>query len=108
MRVKITERHCSVPAEVLERTEEQVRSLSKFEPRATAADVVYEEEKKVRKFEILIHVDGDEAVVAHGTGAEFRSALDQGVDRVSRRLRRQRERRRDHKAPPLSEGNASE
>ena len=37
-------------------------------------------------------------------GTEFRIALDQVVDHVGRRLRRQRERRTDHKAPPLGEG----
>ena len=45
LRVQITERHCDVPSEVLDRTEEQVGGLSKYSPRATAADVVYVEEK---------------------------------------------------------------
>lgn len=104
MRIRITERHCDVPSDVLDRTEELIDALDKFEPQATAADVVYVEEKHARKVEVLIHIDGAEPVVAHGEGKEFRGALDQVVDRMSRILRKGRERRRNHKAPPLSEG----
>jgi len=104
VRVQITERHCSVPEDVLERTEAQVRSFAKYDPRASAADVIYTEEKLTRSVEVIMHIDGAEPVVAHGDAAEFRTALDQVVERMRRRLRRQRERRQSHQAPPLSEG----
>jgi len=103
VRVQITERHCDVPTEVLERTQTQVTSLSKYSPRATAADVVYTEEKLDKLVEVIVHIDGGEPVIAHGRDPEFRGALDQVVERASRQLRRQRERRTDHQAPPLSE-----
>ena len=103
MRVQITERHCDVPDEVLERTRDQIESLAKYEQQATRAEVVFVEEKHAKKVEVIIHVDGAESVVAHGDGTEFRSALDQVVDRLRRMLRRQRKRRRDHQAPPLDE-----
>ncbi len=101
MRVLITERHCDVPSEVVDRTEAHVASLAKYSPRATAADVVYGEEGLTKRVEVIVHIDGSEAVIAHGEGAEFRAALDQVVDRLRRMLRRQRERHRDHQAPPL-------
>ena len=104
MRVQITARHCELPQDVRERTEELMSSLSKYSPRASAADVVYLEEKLVKVAEVIVHIDGGEPVVARGQGDDFRSALDEMVDHVSRRLRRQRERRTDHKAPPLGEG----
>jgi ribosomal subunit interface protein len=103
MRIQITGRHCDVPKTVLERTETQITALAKYEERASAADVVYTEEKQGRRVEVMIHIDGSEAVVAHGEGDSFRSALDQVVERARRMLRKQRERRRDHQAPPLSE-----
>ena len=108
MRVQITERHCDVPDDVLERTRDQIESLAKYEQRASAAEVVYVEEKHARRIEVIIHVDGAEPVVARGDGSEFRSALDQVVDRLRRMLRRQRKRRRDHQAPPLNEGIGDE
>lgn len=108
MRVQITERHCDVPDEVLERTQDQIESLAKYHRQATAAEVVYIEEKHVKKVEVIIHVDGAEPVFARGDGTEFRSALDQVVERLRRMLRRQRKRRQDHQAPPQDEGIGGE
>jgi putative sigma-54 modulation protein len=108
VRVQIAERHCDVPDEVLDRTQQQIDRLAKYQPRASAAEVVYSEEKLTRKIEVIIHIDGSEAVVAHADAPEFRAALDQAVDRLRRQLRKQRERRRDHKAPPLSKGVEAE
>jgi len=108
LRVQITARHCEVPSDVLQRTEELVKALSKYSPRASAADVIYMEEKLVKIADVIVHIDGGEPIVARGEGPEFRAALDEVVDHVRRRLRKQRERRTDHKAPPLSEGVGGE
>jgi ribosomal subunit interface protein len=108
LRVSITERHCHVPDSVRRKTEQLVAALSKYEQRASAADVIYTEEKHVRKVEVIVHIDGAPHVAARGEGGDFRSALDSVVERLSRMLRESRERRRDHKAPPLSEGVVSE
>lgn len=103
MRVRITERHCNVPSNVLERTEQQLDALEKYDPRASSADVVYEEEKHLKKSEIIAHIDGAGPVIATGQGAEFRTSLDQALDRLRRQLRKQRKRRREHQAPPTAE-----
>lgn len=108
MRVSITERHCEVPSPVLERTEAQIGALVKYEGRATAADVVFTDEKHTRKVEVIVHIDGSAEVVARGEGADFRSSLDQVVERLRRMLSEKRRKRRDHHAPPLSEGIANE
>jgi ribosomal subunit interface protein len=106
LRVQIATRHCDVPSDVLEKTEELVAGLSKYSPRASSAEVVYTEEKLTKGAEIIMHIDGGAPLVSKGEGGEFRAALDQSMDRMSRQLRRQRERRTDHKAPPLGEGVA--
>jgi ribosomal subunit interface protein len=106
VRVTTTERHCEVPKNVISRAESQTAALAKFESRATHADVIFSEEKRSRKVEIVVHVDGAPEVAGRGDGEDFRKALDRAVDRVRRQLREQRERRRDHHAPPLAEGLA--
>ena len=108
MRVNTTERHCEVPRRVLDRAESQVAALAKFERNASHAEVIFTEEKRSRKVEIIVYVDGAPEIAGRGEGEDFRKALDRGVDRVRRQLRDQRERRRDHHAPPLSEGLAKE
>ena len=86
--------------EVRERAETHVASLAKYSPRATAAEVLFMEEKLERIVEVIVHVDGEEPVVARAEDAEFHAAVDKVVDRLSRRLREQRDLRKDHQAPP--------
>lgn len=100
MRVKVTERHCEVPAETHERAEQAVAALSKYSPRATSAEVLFMEERVDRIVEVIVHVDGDEPVVARGEDPEFRIALDKVLDRIGRRLKKERDQRTEHQAPP--------
>jgi ribosomal subunit interface protein len=100
LRVQITTRGCDVPQDVLTRARDQVEALAKFNPRAASADVVFEEERVTRKVELIVHAEGSPPVVGQGEAPEFRTALDQALDRVGRRLREQRKRKRAHQAPP--------
>lgn len=100
MHVRITERHCQVPRDTLDRAEKRLESLSKYHPRATSAEVVFTEEKVNRGVEVIVHVDGSGPIVASVQDTEFRTALDKVIDRLGRRLRKQRERRKEHQAPP--------
>ncbi len=103
MRVQIAARHCDVPATVLSRTEEQLQKLSRYDPRVSGAEVVFEVEKHLKKVEAVVKVDREEPVVAGGEGVEFREALDQMVDRLAKILRRRRSQKKDHYRPPTSE-----
>lgn len=103
MRVQIAARHCDVPESVRQRTEEQISKLAKYDLRVAAADVVYEEEKHVKRVEVVLSVDRSDPVVARGEGEEFRTALDKVVDRLSRILKRQRAQANNRQAPRLSE-----
>lgn len=103
MRVSITERQCEVGKRTLDRTEAQIAQLSRFEQRASLAEVVFTEGKRSKSAEVVIHIDGAPHATARGEGETFRSALDQVIERLRRILKEQRERRREHKAPPLSE-----
>ncbi len=98
--VHITTRHCEVPADILERTEQQVASLSKYSPRASSADVVFLEEKLDKVIEVIVHIDGDEPVVARAQALEHLNALDKVVARLGRMLRKQRERLTEHQGSP--------
>lgn len=106
MRIQVAARHCDIPDSVRKRTEEQIKRLAKYDARVSAADVVYEEEKRVRRVEVILSIDRGEPVVAKGEGEEFRTALDKVVDRLSRILRRQRGQAKNHQGPRRSEGAA--
>jgi ribosomal subunit interface protein len=100
LRVQITERHCEVPGDTRERAEKSVASLAKYSPRATAAEVLFMEERVDRIVEVIVHIDGGDPVVARAEDTEFRAALDKVLDRIGRRLKKERELRTDHQAPP--------
>lgn len=99
MRVQIAARHCEIPNTVRERTEEQLEKLSRYEPRLSGAEVVFETEKHLKKVDAILKVDREEPVLASGEGVEFREALDQMVDRLSRILRRRRKQLKDYHRP---------
>ena len=108
MRVQVAARHCEIPDSVRTRTEEQLVRLAKYDPRIDSASVVYEEEKRVRRVEVVLSVHRGEPVIARGEGEEFRTALDKVVDRLGRILRRKRAQAKNHQGPRLAEGVTSE
>ena len=96
MRVQIAARQCEIPDTVRDRTEEQIGKLSKYDPRLSAAEVVFQVEKHKKKVDAVLKVDREEPVKASGEGMEFREAVDQMVDRLSRILRRRRKQLKDY------------
>ncbi len=108
MRVQITARRCEISDALRDRTEALVLKLQKYDPRVSAADVVFEEERHQRKVEAILSIDRDDPVVAHGEGSDFPGAVDQLVDRLRKILRRRRSQVRDHQAPSLAEELAGE
>ena len=105
MRVQIATRRCDVPEPVRDRTDEQVRQLTKYHPRLAGAEVVFEEERHLKKVEGILSVDGASPVVATGQGEDFGRALDQMLDRLGRMLRRRRDQRTDHQATPRADAD---
>jgi len=103
MRVQIAARHCEVPDTVRDRTEEQLGKLSRYNPRLSGAEVVFEIEKHLKKVDAILKVDREEPVLASGEGIEFREAVDQMVDRLSKILRRRRKQMKDYHRPSSAE-----
>ena len=99
MRVQIAARRCEVPTTVRDRTEEQLEKLSRYEPRLAGAEVVFEVEKHLKKVDAVLKVDRGEPAIASGEGTEFREAVDQMVDRLSRILRRRRDQDKKYHRP---------
>ncbi len=108
MRVQIAARHCEIPDKVRGRTEERIGRLIRYEPRLSAAEIVFDTMKHTKRVEAVLSIDRDEPVVASGEGTEFKAALDQMVDRLSRILRRRRSQVRDHQGRRPTEEVISE
>ncbi len=108
MEIRITSRHTNLPDALRERAEELLMKLTKYESRVTAAEVVFDEEKRSKRVEGIIRVDRGDPVVASGEADDFRAALHQMIERLTRQLRRRHQQNRNHQAKKLSEALVEE
>lgn len=99
MQVIIATRHCDVSDALRRHVEEEFGSLDKFEPRISRVEVTLLEEKDRRDVEVLASVDGAGKLHAEAQAGDFRSAIDRARDRLTRQLKKQRSRDRDHQGP---------
>ena len=108
MNVSITTRHCTVSERTRSEATERLQRLQRYEPKVATAEVEFDDDHCTKQVETRIFVAGSHSIVAHGSGDTFRTALDRSIDRLTRQLKRRRERVRDHKAPKISEVAAAE
>ncbi len=108
MEVRITSRHTTLPEPLRARAEELLSKLDKYDARVSVVEVVFDEEKNSRKVEGILHIDRSEPIHATGEGEDFNEALSQMNDRLARQLRELHARRKDHRAPSLSEALSKE
>ena len=103
MDVTLHTRHCNVPGRVRAEAEERVQKLERLEPRVENAIIEFDNDHGDKQVETRVFVAGSHSIVAHGSGESFRTALDRSLDRLTRQLKRRRERVRDHRSIKLGE-----
>jgi ribosomal subunit interface protein len=108
MNVRIVARHSDLPEDLRARAEGLIAKLTKYDPRLTRAEVVFDEEKRSKKVEAILHLDRVDPIVAHAEGDDYRSVLDRLVNRLQRQLRDGRARATDHQADKFFEATAPE
>jgi ribosomal subunit interface protein len=92
MEVTITARHCTISDSLRDQTERVLRRFQRLHTRATSAVACFETESFEKSVEIRLNVGGGPPLIAHATGPTFRAALERGVDRLDRQVKRRRER----------------
>jgi ribosomal subunit interface protein len=100
MDVRITTRRATVSESFLRQAEERARKLDRYEPRLQAVAIVVDEDRGRVSVEARADVPGLPPVIARSEGSTSRGALDGTLQKLRRRLRRERSRRVDHQAPP--------
>jgi ribosomal subunit interface protein len=101
MDITIAARHCSITDAIRRRTERRLERLVRFESRATAAAVVFEEDHGRRRVELRLTVPGRGELLARGSGDTFPDAVAQAADRLERQLVRGRDRMRARRGPTI-------
>ena len=108
MEVRITSRHTTLSESFRARVEEVLSRLDKYGARISVIEVVFDEEKKTKKVEGILHIDRRVPIVATGEGDEFSEALSQVNGRLGRQLRKLQKQVKDHRALPLTEALSEE
>jgi ribosomal subunit interface protein len=98
MTVTISVRHCEIPESLRTTTERRINRLSRYHPRLADAEVIFGRERVSHEAEIRLNVAGTPPVIARGAAATFHAALHVALGRVSRQLKRGRERRTTRRA----------
>lgn len=101
MQLIISGRNTEVTDDLRARIEEQFERLERYEPRASRAEITLWEEKNRCLAEAVLSIDRRPPVHAEAVAEAFRTALDRLHDKLARQLKKERSRRRDHRAPPL-------
>lgn len=101
MQLIISGRNIEVTDDLRARIEEQFERLERYEPRASRAEITLWEEKDRCVAEAVLSIDRRPPVHAEATEEAFRTALDRLHDKLTRQLKKERSRRRDHRAPSL-------
>lgn len=100
MDVRITTRHVSVGDAFAELADRQARKLTKFEPRLISVDLIFDNDHGTFSTEARAEVPGVPPLVAKSENDSKRRSLDSALNKLGRRLRKERSKRVDHQAPP--------
>jgi ribosomal subunit interface protein len=103
MRVQVTAKNCEIRDDLRERAERGVRSLQRFDPRVSGAEILFEEVGRATRVEIVVSADRADPVVAKAEEEDFRKSLDITLQRLKRILRERREKSVDHRGPSLAD-----
>ena len=101
MRTIVTARNTDV-SDIREIIETRLTNLTRFEPRASKAEVVFTGEKMQVRATAVISVDRARPVHGEAAGPDPRTALDRLADKLGNQLRRNHDRYNEHSAPPMT------
>lgn len=86
MRTNVTARHCEIPDALRLRAEELVEKAAKKGHRPQRAEVVFDSDHGRKVVELHVHFPRGRVNVASAEARDFRSALDQAVDKLRNQL----------------------
>lgn len=97
VQIEVTSRHQHVSEKTRAFALERAERLTRFNDRISRIQIILDEEHDAFLAEIIVHIASREPIVVHETSDGYRSALDALLDKMERQLKKDQERRRDHK-----------
>jgi len=104
MNVKFTARHFEASAELQARIEAQIKDLARFNDQVTGAHVVLDKQpNELRSAHAEISIAGHGVVSVTAEAENFGKAVDEMFDKIERVLKKENERAKEHRAPPMDQ-----
>ncbi len=96
--IKITAQGCEVTEEERDHADTLAKRWPRFDPAAMGVGLVFRIEGRAYTVEAIVSRRRRQSAVASGQGQDFRGALDELDGHIKRILRRDRTKRKDHRA----------
>ncbi|MBJ7410091.1 MAG: ribosome-associated translation inhibitor RaiA [Phenylobacterium sp.] len=97
MQVQVTGKHVDVGEALRSRvTDELSNSIAKYFDRGGGADVVVSREGTAFKVDCAVTLASGQQLTTHGVGGDAHLAFDQALEKMSKRIRRYKNRLKDH------------
>ena len=104
MQVKVTGRHFDASNELQAGIEAQVAALAKYNDRITGAHVVLDKQPNdVRSATAELTIAGHGVVAATAEAESLGKAVDELFEKLTRLLKKENEKNKDHRAPPVDQ-----
>jgi putative sigma-54 modulation protein len=91
MDIKITDRHVELPDEVKAYALEKFSRIEKFNHGIRDAEVIFKNEDRKFHCEVIVHVRNKPPLVIDVAREEWHEAIDIALDKIERRVRKQKE-----------------
>lgn len=114
MSIRITGRTGDVTTAMKAKAAAKVEKFSRFYDRITWVDVVLDVDRERNKVDMSAGLNQGQTVVGKAESDDMYAAIDLAIDKITRQLRKHKERQRDHRprrggaTPPMIEDETSE
>jgi putative sigma-54 modulation protein len=97
--VEVKARHGQVSARMQEHALKKVARLARYNDRVVRIEIIADHPHEDPEVEMLVHMRRGEPLVAKERGQSFSTTMDGLVEKMEKQLKRQKEKRKDHKSP---------
>lgn len=104
MNVKFTGRHFEASADLQANVEAQIKDLARFNDQVTGAHVVLDKQPNdMRSAHAEISIAGHGVLSVTAEAETMHKAIDEMLVKIERILKRENERTKEHRAPPMDQ-----
>ncbi|MEE2907316.1 MAG: ribosome-associated translation inhibitor RaiA [Planctomycetota bacterium] len=97
MQINVTNRHGSIPEVMDTYARTKAERLTKYFDRIESIEIIFDHTKSEHEVELIVNVEHSGDIVAHASGEDLRSTIDQCMDRASRQISDHKSKLRDDK-----------